>query len=142
MTLPVSDQTVTNLLRAVWADAAIRQFRAQTGSDYEDALGDLLCNLMHWADARAFDFEGALIRARDHYAIERVEDALKAHLLSWQLIPLCSLFVRVSWRGMTRRFPPPWTVRRIPGGYVIDDAAGAQSRGFMRLMVRVSLPCR
>lgn len=25
---------------------------------------------------------------------------------------------------MTRRFPPPWTVRRIPGGYVIDDAAG------------------
>ncbi len=48
MTLPVSDQTVTNLLRARWADAAIRQFRAQTEATTKTLLGDLLCNLMHW----------------------------------------------------------------------------------------------
>jgi hypothetical protein len=23
-----------------------------------------------------------------------------------------------------RRFPPPWTVERIPGGYVVKDATG------------------
>jgi hypothetical protein len=25
---------------------------------------------------------------------------------------------------MPRRFPPPWTVERIPGGYVVKDATG------------------
>lgn len=23
-----------------------------------------------------------------------------------------------------RRFPPPWTIRRIAGGYAVDDATG------------------
>jgi hypothetical protein len=25
---------------------------------------------------------------------------------------------------MPRRFPPPWTVEQIPGGYVVRDATG------------------
>lgn len=25
---------------------------------------------------------------------------------------------------MPRRFPPPWTVEQIPGGYVVKDASG------------------
>ena len=26
--------------------------------------------------------------------------------------------------SVTRRFKPPWTVERIPGGYVVKDATG------------------
>ena len=56
--------------RALWADAAIRTFRHETGTDLEDSLGDLLCDLMHWADRYDFDFEDMLNRAGDHYAEE------------------------------------------------------------------------
>jgi hypothetical protein len=65
----------TNLDRADWADKAIRAFRAETGSDHEDSLGDLLTDLMHWADTRNFDFAAALDRARGHYAAEIAEVA-------------------------------------------------------------------
>jgi hypothetical protein len=75
MTL-LCNEPVTNLLRACWAEAAIAAFRRQTATDIEDALGDLLCDLMHWADAKHFDFEAALLRARDHYEAERTEEAL------------------------------------------------------------------
>ncbi len=44
--------------RAEWA-AALRAFEAVTGADYEEALGDLLCDLMHWSDRNNFDFECA-----------------------------------------------------------------------------------
>ncbi len=64
----------TNLDRVAWADKAIRTFRDLTGCDHEDSLGDLLCDLMHWADAKNFDFEAALDRARDHHAAERAEE--------------------------------------------------------------------
>ena len=63
----------TNLDRANWADKATRAFREETGCDHEDSLGDLLADLLHWADARNFDFEAALDRARDHYRAEIVE---------------------------------------------------------------------
>jgi hypothetical protein len=64
----------TNLQRAVWADNAIRTFRRETGCDHEDSLGDLLCDLLHWADAKNFDFEAALFRARGHHEAEVEED--------------------------------------------------------------------
>ena len=64
------DLSPSNLDRAAWADAAIRIFRDRTGCDHEDGLGDLLCDLMHWADASKFDFDAALDRARFHYAAE------------------------------------------------------------------------
>src|SRR6266571_1209998 len=56
--------------RAQWAKSALRAFMDCTGVDYEDALPDLLADLMHLADREPFDFEAALDRARDHYAAE------------------------------------------------------------------------
>ncbi len=64
------DQEKMNGDRAEWAAAALRQFQRATGCDYEDNLGDLLCDLMHWSDRSNFDFEAALCRARGHYAAE------------------------------------------------------------------------
>jgi hypothetical protein len=66
---------VTNLERANWADKAVLAFREQTGCDHEDALADLLCDLMHWADVQNFDFDMALDRARMHYEAERDEES-------------------------------------------------------------------
>lgn len=65
---------VTNLQRACWADRAIRAFMAETGTELEDSLCDLLCDLMHWANAKSFDFDTALDRARDHYRAELIEE--------------------------------------------------------------------
>jgi hypothetical protein len=59
-----------NADRAKWAQAALRAFRKATGADAEEALGDLLCDLMHWSDRNNFDFEAALDRARMHYEAE------------------------------------------------------------------------
>jgi hypothetical protein len=62
--------------RAKWAQAALRAFRKATGADEEEALGDLLCDLLHWSDRGNFDFEAALDRARMHYEAETTgEDA-------------------------------------------------------------------
>jgi hypothetical protein len=55
----------TNVDRASWANKAVLAFMAETGTDYDDSLGDLLCDLMHWTDSAQFDFEAALCRARD-----------------------------------------------------------------------------
>jgi len=60
----------TNLQRAVWAEGAIIAFCGQTGCVHEDSLGDLLCDLMHWAKIENFDFSAALNRARFHFDAE------------------------------------------------------------------------
>lgn len=60
----------SNLQRAVWAEHAIIAFCKATGRDHEDSIGDLLCDLMHWATAAGFDFNAALDRARFHYDAE------------------------------------------------------------------------
>jgi len=67
--------TITNRERAQWADKALTTFRHVTGCDHEDSLGDLLGDLMHWADRNNFDFEAALIRAQGHYQAECAEEA-------------------------------------------------------------------
>jgi hypothetical protein len=56
--------------RAAWAGAALVAFMRATGADEEDALGDLLTGLMHWADRNNFDMDAALERARGHYEAE------------------------------------------------------------------------
>jgi hypothetical protein len=71
---PKGNHMPTNLDRANWADKAILAFREQTGCDHEDSLGDLLGDLMHWADARNFEFDAALDRARHHYEEECDEE--------------------------------------------------------------------
>ncbi len=71
-TLP-PDPHNRNNERAECAGEALRQFQLVTGADEEDALGDLLCNLLHWCDRNHFDFEAALARARMHYDAETGE---------------------------------------------------------------------
>ena len=67
---PPPDPEGMNGDRAEWAGAALRHFQCVTGTDYEESLGDLLGDLMHWSDRNNFDFEAALFRARGHYAAE------------------------------------------------------------------------
>ena len=64
---------VTNADRAEWAFCAIERFQDKTQTDDEDALSDLLCDLMHLADRDGHDFENELNRARNNYA-EEVRD--------------------------------------------------------------------
>lgn len=56
--------------RAAWAANALAVFMAETGVDKEDALCDLLADLMHWCDRNDDDFDKALNRARWHYDAE------------------------------------------------------------------------
>jgi hypothetical protein len=65
--------TVTNKDRAEWARKALQAFSCESDCEYADSLGDLLCDLMHFADANNFDFKAALDRARNHYAEEFFE---------------------------------------------------------------------
>jgi hypothetical protein len=60
--------------RAKWAAAALRQFQSATGTDLEDALADLLGDLMHWCDRNAVIFEDELSRARFHYQAETLSE--------------------------------------------------------------------
>jgi hypothetical protein len=69
MKLP-PDPEQMNGPRATWANAAIEVFIETTGTDFEDSLGDLLCDLMHWADRYDFDLTAALDKARGHYTEE------------------------------------------------------------------------
>jgi hypothetical protein len=64
---------VTNRERADWANDALEAFMETTGCDVEDALADLLCDLMHWADRHDQDFSEECRRAIGHYEAE-VED--------------------------------------------------------------------
>lgn len=68
-----ADPEGMNDRRSAWADAAIRTFQSVTGANEDDALGDLLTDLMHWSDRNQFDFNIALDRARWHYEAETEE---------------------------------------------------------------------
>jgi hypothetical protein len=61
-----------NDARAAWARNALATFIQDTGTDQEDALGDLLADLMHWCDRDNYDFGAALERARGHYDAETI----------------------------------------------------------------------
>lgn len=45
------------------------------GTDREDSLSDLLCDLMHWADRNDLDFQNELERAIRNYHSETSFDA-------------------------------------------------------------------
>ena len=70
MTRLPPDPEEMNDNRAAWAATAILSFQQETGTDDENALTDLLCDLMHWADRNGEDFENELCRARMHYEAE------------------------------------------------------------------------
>ena len=59
-----------NADRAEWAETALRAFQEETGTDDEDMLADLLCDLMHWCDREGYAFKEALRRASSHYGEE------------------------------------------------------------------------
>ena len=69
LTLP-SDPDGKNNDRAAWAKIALDAFMKETRTDLEDALCDLLCDLMHLSDREPFDFEAALRHAQDLYLAE------------------------------------------------------------------------
>jgi hypothetical protein len=67
--LPPDPQNL-NDERAACADAALNTFRGCTRTDVEDALADLLADLLHWSDRNDEDFDAALARARLNYRAE------------------------------------------------------------------------
>jgi len=56
--------------RAAWAGKVIDLFVLITGTDKEDALADLLADLIHWSDRQQLSFDCELARARGHYEAE------------------------------------------------------------------------
>lgn len=66
--LPDTDGQNDN--RADWANAALVAFRSVTRCDGEDALADLLADLMHWCDRNNASFRDELERARSNYDAE------------------------------------------------------------------------
>lgn len=55
---------------AASAAVALKAFRRATGTDPEDAVVDLLADLMHWCLQNGQDFENELERARLHVSDE------------------------------------------------------------------------
>ena len=68
-----NDPDGLNEQRADWARDAIERFVDRTGTDKEDALCDLLCDLLHYADQYGYDFANELRRACDHFVAETTE---------------------------------------------------------------------
>lgn len=56
--------------RSAWASAAVRAFIDETGTDEEDAVCDLVADLMHWCDRHGYEFDVELGRGRSHYDAE------------------------------------------------------------------------
>ena len=69
--------TIDNYDRAFWADKAISAFRRACRGDMDMALGDLLCDLRHWADLHGENFERINRNAKAMYQTEVREDGGK-----------------------------------------------------------------
>lgn len=67
---------ITNQDRAEWAYCALERFQDKTQTDDEDALADLLCDLMHLADRDGLDFDNELNRARNNHTEEVAEEEM------------------------------------------------------------------
>ena len=69
-------------MRAAMANIAIVAFREACGVEREDALGDLLANLMHLCDRdhQLGTFDAGLISAYSHYRWETATDAEYARM--------------------------------------------------------------
>lgn len=60
--------------RALWAEKAIFTFRRITNTEPEDAVCDLLCDLMHFCDRDGQTFSRELARAQEHYTAETAKE--------------------------------------------------------------------
>jgi hypothetical protein len=56
--------------RAAWAEYCLQEFLRNTGTEAEDMLCDLLCDLQHWCDRNGRDWAIELTRAEVHYRQE------------------------------------------------------------------------
>lgn len=54
-----------------WANESVMLHQDNTNSLDEEAVSDLLADLMHLCDHRGLDFEDELHRAQDNYSYER-----------------------------------------------------------------------
>lgn len=63
-------QTEDNASRIARADHVVNLAHRLQGGDCEDALTDLLCDLMHWSENTGARFWDALEAARLHYVAE------------------------------------------------------------------------
>lgn len=65
-----------NDARADWAEEALAAFIAVTNTDRDDAIGDLLINLLHLAQRDGFtDLDALTERALRTYRAEVIEEA-------------------------------------------------------------------
>ena len=62
-----------NTYRANVAIRIVDRFAKETNTDDEDALCDLLCNLLHYAHCSDIDFATELRKACNHFAAETSE---------------------------------------------------------------------
>lgn len=102
--LPPDPETM-NDARAEWARRCLVVMSEETGVDPEDALQDLLCNLMHLADrTEGMDFADSLEQARRHYAEETAAEVpaddiaadFRAECADWAMEVLASAAVQYS----------------------------------------------
>lgn len=63
----------TNQDRADWAKVAVRAFQSVCRTDECDAIGDLMCNLLHLARERGLTPEQVLDSARNRFVAEEAE---------------------------------------------------------------------
>lgn len=69
-----ADPDEMNDARADWADVALVAFMAETGTEQEDAICDLVADLRHWCDRHGMDFERELARGNAHYDAETTSE--------------------------------------------------------------------
>lgn len=67
----------TNDDRADWAEMALKTFRAHTGAEDEEAIADLVCDLLHLAARRGQDVDTVLFRAKYNFDAEIEEKAIE-----------------------------------------------------------------
>lgn len=94
---------MNNSDRAAWARNAIVAFMATVGGDREDALPDLLTDLMHMADVDGDDFDDDLRRARGNYEEEIAEERDDNEL---QRRPVCAMAIVESLNGTGWHYCP------------------------------------
>lgn len=63
----IKHASAENGVRALRAETALTNYQDETGADLEDAVCDLLADIMQWCDCSGHDFETGLRRARMHH---------------------------------------------------------------------------
>lgn len=76
----IFDPENMNEQRAEFARQAMMTFMSATGTDAEDAVSDLLNDLMHYSDSKGYDFDAELQRARRSYVDETSDPQASANI--------------------------------------------------------------